>query len=212
MSLSTDIRPFSVADFRARVARLSTHGDGEAGDHLIDPALDRLHDRHLRDAAVLVPVVAREPEATVLLTVRTEHLPSHAGQIAFPGGKIDDGDRSALHAALREAEEEIGLVRDVIEPIGQLEPYVSNSGFRIVPVLSVVAPDFTLTINEHEVADAFEVPLSFLMTTSNHRRSSKIHEGLYRMFYEMPYGDRYIWGVTAGILRRIYERLYGDEA
>ena len=160
---------------------------------MIDPSLDRLHDRHLRDAAVLVPVVAREPEATVLLTVRTEHLPSHAGQIAFPGGKIDEGDRSALHAALREAEEEIGLVRDVIEPIGQLEPYVSNSGFRIVPVLSVVSTDFTLKINEHEVADAFEVPFSFLMTSSNHRRSSKRYKGLNRIFYEMPYGDRYIW-------------------
>ncbi|MCW2305713.1 CoA pyrophosphatase [Rhodobium gokarnense] len=212
MSLSAEIRPFSVADFRARVARLGEHGTDEAGDHVIDPSLDRLHDKHLRDAAVLVPVVAREPEATVLLTVRTEHLPSHAGQIAFPGGKIDDDDHSALHAALREAEEEIGLSAAVIEPIGQLEPYVSNSGFRIVPVLSVVAPEFSLTINENEVADAFEVPLSFLMTASNHRRSSKRYKGLNRIFYEMPYGDRYIWGVTAGILRRIYERLYGDEA
>lgn len=205
--------PFSAEDFRARVRAINgvalQEDDDHAGDHLIDPTLERPGDHRLRDAAVLIPVIARRPEATVLFTQRTEHLPSHAGQIAFPGGKIDAGDASPLAAALRETEEEIGLDRAHIEPVGCLEPYLSNSGYRIVPVLAVVETGFELNINYGEVADAFEVPLSFLMSVNNHRQGTKEFGGIARVFYEMPYGERYIWGVTAGIVRRLYERLYG---
>ncbi len=207
------IVPFSAEDFRTRVRALNGRvpllNADHAGDHLIDPSLERPGDHHLRDAAVLIPVIARQPEATVLLTQRTEHLPSHAGQVAFPGGKIDDDDASPLAAALRETEEEIGLDRKFIEPVGCLEPYLSNSGYRIVPVLSVVRAEFELTLNSYEVADAFEVPLSFLMSSRNHRQGTRVFHGKERVFYEMPYGERYIWGVTAGIVRRLYERLYG---
>lgn len=162
----------------------------------------------IRAAAVLVPVVDR-PEPTVLLTLRTEHLSSHAGQIAFPGGRIDPGDVSPLAAALREAEEEIGLDRALVEPLGYSDLYMSGTGYRIVPAVARVSPDFRLTINPDEVADTFEVPLAFLMGPENHQLHSREWRGMMRTYYAMPFGDRYIWGVTAGILRNLYARLYG---
>jgi 8-oxo-dGTP pyrophosphatase MutT (NUDIX family) len=201
---------FTAADFRARAARERGPFVGtDYGDHSWNPDLRPLfvHDR-LRDAAVLVPVVDRGDEATVLLTTRTENLRSHSGQIAFPGGRIDPTDPSAEQAALREAEEEIGLDAAFIDVVGRLPDYVSGSGYRIAPVLSIVRPDFLLTINRDEVDDAFEVPLRFLMDPNNHRRDSRVWENRERFFYTMPFGERYIWGVTAGILRTLYERLY----
>ena len=156
---------------------------------------------------MLVPVVAR-PEPTVLLTQRTADLPSHSGQIAFPGGKIDPTDESPLAAALREAEEEIGLDAKFIDPIGYLDLYLTFSGFRILPMVARVAPDYRLTINPAEVADAFEVPLEFLMHPGNHQRHKRDWKGIERQYYAMPFGERYIWGVTAGILRNLYERIY----
>jgi len=201
---------FTAEDFRARAARESgPFTDTDYGDHSWNPGLRPLfvHDR-LRDAAVLVPVIDRGDEATVLLTKRTDNLRSHSGQIAFPGGRVDPTDRSAEHAALRETEEEIGLGAEFIDIVGRLPDYVSGSGYRIAPVLSVVRPDFLLTINRDEVDDAFEVPLRFLMDVRNHRRDSRIWENRERFFYAMPFGERYIWGVTAGILRTLYERLY----
>lgn len=162
----------------------------------------------LKDAAVLVPVVAREPDATVLLTVRTAHLSSHAGQIAFPGGKIDETDPTPAAAALREAEEEIGLSAGHVDILGYAAPYHTRSGFRILPVLALVDPRFTLAPNPNEVADVFEVPLGFLMNPDNHRIGFREAPTGRRYFYEMPWGERYIWGVTAGIVRRIYERVY----
>lgn len=201
---------FTAEDFRARAARESgPFTDADYGDHSWNPGLKPLfvHDR-LRDAAVLVPVIDRGDEATVLLTKRTDNLRSHSGQIAFPGGRVDPTDRSAEHAALRETEEEIGLGAEFIDIVGRLPDYVSGSGYRIAPVLSVVRPDFLLTINRDEVDDAFEVPLRFLMDVRNHRRDSRIWENRERFFYAMPFGERYIWGVTAGILRTLYERLY----
>jgi 8-oxo-dGTP pyrophosphatase MutT (NUDIX family) len=160
-----------------------------------------------RPAAVLVPVVAR-PEPTVLLTVRTPDLKTHSSQIAFPGGKIDLGDKSPLDAAVREAEEEIGLDRRFIEPIGYLDLYLTFSGFRILPALARIDPDYRLTVNPAEVAEAFEVPLEFLMQPGNHQRLKRDWRGIERQYFAMPFEQRYIWGVTAGILRNLYERIY----
>src|SRR3954469_6979848 len=161
-----------------------------------------------RPAAVLIPVVAHAAPG-VLLTPRTPDLPSHAGQIAFPGGKMDQTDASPLAAAVREAGEEIGLDPHLIEPIGYLDLYLTFSGFRILPVLARVIPNYELRINASEVADAFEVPLAFLMDEANHARKSRDWKGVTRHYYEMPYQQRYIWGVTAGILRNLYEKIYG---
>jgi 8-oxo-dGTP pyrophosphatase MutT (NUDIX family) len=178
------------------------------GDLDLDPAMwERAGVKATRPAAVLIPVVDRSDPA-VLLTLRTE-LPSHPGQIAFPGGKIDPHDPSPAGAALREAEEEIGLAHELIEPIGYLDLYLTFSGYRILPTLARVSPDYRLTLNEHEVADAFEVPLAFLMDAQNHALHSRDWKGIERKYYAMPFGERYIWGVTAGILRNLYERIYG---
>ena len=158
-------------------------------------------------AAVLVPVVERA-EPTVLLTLRTTDLKSHSGQIAFPGGKIDANDASPLAAALREAEEEIGLERRFVDPVGYLDLYLTFSGFRILPAVARVDPAYRLSINPAEVAEAFEVPLDFLMQPGNHQRHKRDWKGIERHYYAMPFGERYIWGVTAGILRNLYERIY----
>ena len=200
---------YSAADFRQRALREQAPHSLELGDHLFNPSFEDLIARdRLRDAAVLVPVVDRGEEATVLLTKRTEKLRSHSGQIAFPGGRIDPEDATPEHAALREAEEEIGLDATFIEVIGRMPDYLTGSGYRIAPVLATVRPGFLLTINEDEVDDAFEVPLRFLMDPANHRRESRMWQERERFFYTMPHGERYIWGVTAGILRTLYERLY----
>ena len=161
----------------------------------------------MRPAAVLVPVVDRA-EPTVLLTLRTGSLSSHAGQIAFPGGRIDAEDESPLAAALREANEEIGLDRALVEPLGYSDVYLSGTGYRIVPAVARVKPNFELVLNPAEVADVFEVPLAFLMGPENHQLHSREWKGVMRTYYAMPFGERYIWGVTAGILRNLYERLY----
>ncbi|MGN6585549.1 MAG: CoA pyrophosphatase [Rhizobiaceae bacterium] len=207
---SPTVPPFSVEDFRRRVARRNgSAGGDDYGDHRFNPELrEMILGAKLRDAAVLIPVVGHPEGTTLILTQRTEKLRHHSGQIAFPGGSIDPDDASAEDAALRETEEEIGLDRGFIEILGRLPDYVSGSGFRVVPVLAVVRPGFILTLNEDEVDDVFEVPLSFLMDPANHAHRSKIWQGRERTFYEMPYGDRYIWGLTAGILRVLYERLY----
>ncbi|HXW20397.1 MAG TPA: CoA pyrophosphatase, partial [Roseiarcus sp.] len=145
--------------------------------------------------------------ATVLLTQRASALRRHSGQIALPGGKIDPGE-TPLAAALRETKEEIGLEARQIEPVGWLDPYLTGTGFRILPMAAIIAADFELSVNPAEVEEAFETPLSFLMDAANHQRHSRQWQGRLRHFYAMPYGDRYIWGATAGILRNLYERLY----
>jgi 8-oxo-dGTP pyrophosphatase MutT (NUDIX family) len=161
----------------------------------------------IRPAAVLIPVVDH-PQPTVLLTQRAAHLNDHAGQISFPGGKIDATDASPLDAALREAEEEIGLLREFVDPIGYLALYGTSFGFRILPTVARVRPGFKLRINKSEVDDAFEVPLAFLMDPANHQVHSKEFRGIERSYYAMPFAERYIWGATAGILRVLYERIY----
>jgi 8-oxo-dGTP pyrophosphatase MutT (NUDIX family) len=178
------------------------------GDLDLDPIMwEKAGVKATRPAAVLVPVVARS-EPVVLLTQRTPDLRSHSGQVAFPGGKIDPGDTSPEAAALREAAEEIGLDGQFVEPIGYLDLYLTFSGFRILPLVARVDPGYRLTINPGEVADAFEVPLEFLMEPVNHQRLKRDWKGIERQYYAMPFGERYIWGVTAGILRNLYERIY----
>jgi 8-oxo-dGTP pyrophosphatase MutT (NUDIX family) len=162
-----------------------------------------------KPAAVLVPIVDRG-EPTVLLTLRTSELPSHAGQVAFPGGKIDPADESPVAAALRETTEEIGLAPTLIEPIGYLDLYLTFSGFRILPTVARVKPGFTLTLNPREVTETFEVPLGFLMTPDNHQRKIRDWNGIQREYYAMPFENRYIWGITAGILRNLYERVCAE--
>jgi 8-oxo-dGTP pyrophosphatase MutT (NUDIX family) len=178
------------------------------GDLDLDPVMwEKAGVKATKPAAVLVPVVARA-EPVVLLTQRTPELKSHSGQVAFPGGKIDPDDASPQAAALREAAEEIGLDKKFVEPIGYLDLYLTFSGFRILPLVARVDPDYRLSINPGEVADAFEVPLDFLMEPANHQRLKRDWKGIERQYYAMPFGERYIWGVTAGILRNLYERIY----
>ncbi|MEW6768940.1 MAG: CoA pyrophosphatase [Pseudomonadota bacterium] len=164
-------------------------------------------EKPVRPAAVLIPVVEREMP-TVLLTTRAAHLNEHAGQISFPGGKIESSDNSPLDAALREANEEVGLKRNFVDPIGYLDVYATGFGFRIIPVVARVLPGFDLSISADEVDDVFEVPLAFLMDPDNHKVGTKEFRGMQRSFYEMPFEQRYIWGATAGMLRALYERIY----
>ncbi len=162
-----------------------------------------------RLAAVLVPIVLRD-ELTVLLTQRSHDLPSHPGQISFPGGKIEPDDESAVACALREAEEEIGLPRSFVEPLGFLDSYRTGTGFEIKPVVAFVKPGFIAKMDPREVLEVFEVPLSFLMNVENHQKDSREWKGRRRSYYAMPYEGRYIWGATAGMLKNMHTRLYAS--
>ncbi|BDA85840.1 coenzyme A pyrophosphatase [Aureimonas sp. SA4125] len=201
---------FSAVDLRTRVlgAGLDVPGN-DVGDHVLNPDLEQLVERQgAREAAVLVPIVDRPEGAGMILTTRAGHLRQHSGQIAFPGGSVDPGDASVEAAALRESSEEIALSPDFVETIGRLPRYLTTTGFRITPVIGLVRPGFTLRPNPDEVADVFEVPLGFLMDSANHARESRIWQGRERSYYIMPFENRHIWGVTAGIIRALYERLY----
>lgn len=161
----------------------------------------------LTAAAVLVPIVLREPEVTVLLTQRTAHLRDHPGQVAFPGGRVETFDDGPAATALRETEEEIGLARRHVEIAGFLPDYITGTGFRVTPVVAWVTPPFTLHPDAFEVADVFEVPLPFLLDTDNHQRMAIHAGGRRRAFLSMPFGDRFIWGATAGMIRLLHDRL-----
>ncbi|MBC7682507.1 MAG: CoA pyrophosphatase [Ferruginibacter sp.] len=174
----------------------------------------RFTDRALRQAAVLIPIVQHslaQGGPTILLTERTAHMSSHAGQIAFPGGKVDATDADASAAALREAWEEVGLAPRYVQVIGELPVYVTGTAFIVTPVVALVQPGFTLVHQPEEVADAFEVPLAFLMDPAHHRRHALEWDGVQREWFSMPYtdaqGERFIWGATAGMLRNFYRFL-----
>lgn len=170
----------------------------------------RFMDRLPMRAAVLIPLVMRH-EPTVLLTLRTAHLSTHSGQIAFPGGKLDDTDATPEAAALREAHEEIGLNPQLVEILGQLPEYLTGSAFHVTPVVGLVQPDFSLNPNRHEVDDVFEVPLHFLMNPAHHRHHRLHWQGVQREWLSMPYRrgthEYFIWGATAGMLRNFYRFL-----
>ena len=188
-------------------ARIAGAAHGEVGDHILNPDMGPFAFAHRapRDAAVLIPVIDRSSGPAVVLTQRTDHLASHAGQISLPGGKIDEGDGGPVAAALREAEEEIGLSPSLVMPAGVLPTYLTGSGYRVAPVVGLVDTSARFVANPDEVADVFEVPQAFLMNEANHLRSSRMFGGKPRYFFAMPYGERYIWGVTAGILRLLYD-------
>lgn len=178
-----------------------------ASDWDLNPDLPR-PDRPLRPAAVLVPIIARPDGPSLILTRRADTLTSHSGQIAFPGGRLEPGE-TAAEAALREAEEEIGLAPDLVEPLGFFDPWRTVTDFVVTPVVGLLAePPPALRPDPVEVAEVFEVPFAFLMDAANHRQDFyDPPTGLRRHFWSMPYEQRYIWGATAGMLRRLSERL-----
>jgi 8-oxo-dGTP pyrophosphatase MutT (NUDIX family) len=212
---------FTEAGFRARAARglHTTPSDavfdprsGKAwgpSDWDLNPELkgDLAVMNAPRAAAVLVPIMLR-PALTVLFTQRSEDVPSHPGQISFPGGKVEATDADALACALREAREEIGLPVGNVEPLGYLDSYRTGTGFQITPVVALVKPDFHSVLDPREVRDVFEVPLAFLMDEANHHKDSREWRGRQRSFYAMPYEGRYIWGATAGMLKNLHDRVF----
>jgi len=158
-------------------------------------------------AAVLIPLLLQPNGLSVLLTQRTTHLRDHGGQISFPGGRMDPEDAGPNETALRESEEEIGLERERVEIIGQLPEYLTVSGYSVTPIIGLVKPQAEYVLDEFEVADIFEVPLSFLMDPANHQVRVWQSEQGSRRFYSMPYEGRFIWGATAGMLRNLYHLL-----
>lgn len=188
--------PLEAAAFR-RVLR---------GDHDLNPGMTP-PSTALRPAAVLVPLVDHPKGMSVLLTQRTAHLSAHAGQISFPGGRIEDADPDAVAAALRETEEEVGLPRDRVDVVGRLDTYVTGTGFEITPIVGMLAPPVPISIDPFEVAEAFEVPLSFILDRRNHQRIERDIGAHSRSYYVLPYQGRNIWGATAGILVNLAEVL-----
>jgi 8-oxo-dGTP pyrophosphatase MutT (NUDIX family) len=160
-------------------------------------------------AAVLVPIVKRPDGPTVLLTQRHSGLAKHAGQIAFPGGRMDEGE-TAIDAALRETEEETGLARSFVSPLGYLDGFLTVTQYLVTPVVALVEEGFALQPQPSEVDDIFEVPLAFLMNPGNRQTQSRDWKGLTRHFYVYPFGERYIWGATAGMIKNLHDRLYGN--
>jgi len=180
------------------------------GDHGLDPNVDQWFPAGIkfRPAAVLVPLVDRGDDLGVLLTLRPAAMRVHAGQVSFPGGKIESHDAGPLEAALRETREETGIDESSVEVLGFLDTYHTGTGFKIVPAVGLITGTAEIRPDPSEVDEVFEVPLSFLMDAANHRIESVMWQGRQRRYYAMPYRDRYIWGATAGILRNLFELLY----
>ena len=183
-------------------------GDGrldEVGDlDFVDE--DRI--QSIRPAAVLIPVIPRLEGPTALLTKRPDTMASHPGQVAFPGGKVDPVDVDEVADALREAEEEVGVVPETVDLVARSAPYVTGTAFRITPVIGVLPPDFQAQPDPTEVADVFEAPLDFLFNAANHQTGTAFYKGKHRSYTEMPWQGFRIWGVTAGIIRDLYANLY----
>ncbi|MBL4667314.1 MAG: CoA pyrophosphatase [Sneathiella sp.] len=180
--------------------------EGFKGDHDLNPASFPGEVKTLKPAAVLVPIVVRSDEPTVILTKRAPHMNKHAGQISFPGGRAEQEDETAVNTALRESQEEIGLDPALVEVVGTLSTYVTVTEYSVTPVVGLVEPTFDLKAEVSEVAEIFEVPLRFLMDQRNHQKHSGFHNGIERFWYAMPYNDYYIWGATAGMIKDLFER------
>jgi 8-oxo-dGTP pyrophosphatase MutT (NUDIX family) len=184
---------FDVAMLRQRLSRpppaQAVYGDDGTG-----------REEAATVAAVLVPIIAHPAGLSVLFTQRTAHLKAHSGQVSFPGGRAEPGDASPDDTALRESEEEIGLPRDRVEVLARLPEYFTRTGFRVTPVIGLIVPPVELVPDPHEVESIFEVPLAFLLDARNHKRQTREYQGRTVGYYEMPYGDRYIWGATAGMV------------
>lgn len=171
----------------------------------------KMKDQRLVPAAVLIPMVEREEDINIILTRRTDTLRSHPGQISFPGGRIEPEDLSIEAAALRESQEEIGLPPGQVEVIGRLGRWRMTSGFIVYPVIGLIEPPVALTPDPGEVAEIFEVPLSFLLDPANHKQHVMVYEGQRHDLVAMPYGPHYIWGATAAMLHTLYQTLSGQE-
>ena len=184
--------------------------EGQRGDHDLNPGMHPT--RSLTAAAVLVPLIDRDGGMTVLLTKRTEHLNDHAGQVSFPGGRIDPEDRDAAAAALRGAREEVGLDPQRVDLIGRLDTYVTRTGFDVTPWVGLVTPPIALVPDPFEVAEVFEVPLDFFLDSANRRTESRLWQGQERFFYVYPWHGYYIWGATAGMLSNLAEVLGGADS
>jgi len=221
MPLDSTTDPFTEAGFRARARggllaepspAIFDPRTGRAlgpSDWDLDPQFkgDLAVMEPPRPAAVLVPIVLRE-QLTVMLTERSHDVPSHPGQVSFPGGKIEECDASPVACALREVQQETGVTADLVEPLGYLDSYRTGTGFQINPVVAFVRPGFTLKLDPREVLEVFEVPLAFLMDAANHKKQSREWRGRERWFYAMPYEGRYIWGATAGMIKNMHQRLF----
>jgi 8-oxo-dGTP pyrophosphatase MutT (NUDIX family) len=198
-------RGFGGAADAAEAAALR---EATRGDHDLNPGMTP-PSTALLPAAVLVPLIDRPEGMSVLLTQRTPHLSAHAGQISFPGGRIEESDADATAAALRETEEEVGLTREHVRVIGRLDTYVTGTGFEITPVVGIVSPPFPLAIDPFEVSEVFEVPLAFVLDPANHCRTTRDFEQRTRVFFVLSFENRNIWGATAGMLVNLAEVLAG---
>jgi 8-oxo-dGTP pyrophosphatase MutT (NUDIX family) len=207
-------RPLSAAEVIARFEtapppglRRSQDAQPPRGDHDLNP--DMYPQMPLVSAAVLVPIVIRPEGLAVLFTLRTSNLSAHAGQISFPGGRVDPADNDEAGAALREAEEEVGLSPAKVRLIGRLDTYVTRTGFRIHPAVGLVSPPLALRPDPREVAEVFEAPLDFVIDPANRRRDSRIYQNRERFFWAIAFDRYYIWGATAGMLVNLSELLWG---
>ena len=179
------------------------------GDHDLNPDF-YYPGRALTAAAVLVPVVVRKNGLSLLFTRRTDHLTDHAGQISFPGGRMEPGDKDARDTALRETEEEVGLPRTHVRLVGRLDTYITRTGFEVTPHVGLIQPPFPMSPGSYEVAEIFEAPLPFFLDPANREIHSRDYQGKERFFFAFPFGNYYIWGATAGMLVNLVEVLSGD--
>lgn len=205
--------PFSKHDFLERASRRLAPTDAAfetplRTDYDLNPGWKAPEPPAIRPAAVLVGLIDRGDDYNVLLTLRPETMASHAGQVAFPGGRVEAGE-TRLQAALREAHEEVGVDPATVRLLGQGDAYLTGTGFAISPFVGILPPDFVPVPHAREVADVFETPLSFLMDAANHHRHEREFRGALRAYYAMPHNGRYIWGATAGMIKALYDRLYG---